>query len=67
LLAPRPTPKLEGQPLSAVRDWLFIIFASTLRVWRSSLHPHPDDAPYRGGKGLASSNSIFLLPSIHKP
>jgi hypothetical protein len=28
LLAPRPTPKLKGQPLSAVRDCLFNIFAS---------------------------------------
>jgi hypothetical protein len=27
LLAPRPTPKLEGHPLSAVRDYLFNIFA----------------------------------------
>jgi hypothetical protein len=30
LLAPRPTPKLEGHPLSAVRDCLFNIFAATL-------------------------------------
>jgi hypothetical protein len=29
LLAPRPTPKLEGHPLSAVRDCLFNIFAAT--------------------------------------
>jgi len=30
LLAPRPTPKLEDRPLSAVRDCLFNIFAATL-------------------------------------
>jgi hypothetical protein len=30
LLAPRPTPKLEDHPLSAVRDCLFKIFAATL-------------------------------------
>ena len=30
LLAPRPTPKLEDQPLSAVRDSFFNIFAATL-------------------------------------
>ena len=30
LLAPRPTPKLEGHPSSAVRDCLFNIFAATL-------------------------------------
>jgi len=31
LSAPRPTPKLEDHPLSAVRDCLFNIFAATLR------------------------------------
>ena len=30
LLAPRPTPKLEGHPLSAVCDCLFNLFAATL-------------------------------------
>jgi hypothetical protein len=34
LLAPRPAPKLEGHPLSAVRDCLFNIFAATLHTWR---------------------------------
>jgi hypothetical protein len=38
LLAPRPTPKLEDHPLSAVRDCLFNIFAATLRTGgRSSI------------------------------
>jgi hypothetical protein len=35
---PRPTPKLEDHPMSAVRDCLFNIFAATLnfaRVWGS--------------------------------
>jgi hypothetical protein len=36
LLAPRPTPKLEDHPLSAVRDCLFNIFAATLQNWRDS-------------------------------
>jgi len=31
LLAPRPTPKLEDHPLSAVRDCLFNIFRSSIR------------------------------------
>jgi hypothetical protein len=35
LLAPRPTPKLEDHPLSAVCD-LFNIFAATLQNWRES-------------------------------
>jgi len=32
LLAPRPTPKLEDHPSSAVRDYLFNLFAATLRI-----------------------------------
>jgi hypothetical protein len=32
LLAPRPTPKLENHPLSAVRDCLFNIFGATLHI-----------------------------------
>ena len=38
LLAPRPPPKLEDHPLSAVRDCLFNIFAATLYIGgRSSI------------------------------
>jgi hypothetical protein len=36
LLAPRPTPKLEDQSLSAVRDCFFNIFAASLHTWRAS-------------------------------
>jgi hypothetical protein len=36
LLAPRPTPKLEHHPLSAVRDCLLNIFAATLHIRRPS-------------------------------
>jgi len=32
LLAPRPTPKLEVHPLSAVHDCLFNLFAATLHI-----------------------------------
>jgi len=32
LLGPRPTPKLEDHPLSAVRDCLLNIFTATLRI-----------------------------------
>jgi len=32
LLAPRPTPKLEDQPLSIVRNCLFNLFAATLHI-----------------------------------
>ena len=37
-LAPRPTPKLEDHPLSAVRDCLFSLFAAALHIGgRSSI------------------------------
>jgi hypothetical protein len=37
-LAPRPTPKLEDHTLSAVRDYLFNVFAATLLIGgRSSI------------------------------
>jgi hypothetical protein len=48
LLAPRPTPKLEGHPLLAVRNCLFNVFAATLHIWRPFLHPQPKDVPCRG-------------------
>jgi len=37
LLAPRPTPKLEGHPLSAVRDCLVGVFAVILHIQRQSI------------------------------
>jgi len=38
LLAPRPTPSLEDHPLSAARDCLFNLFATTLHIGgRSSI------------------------------
>ena len=40
LLAPRPTPKLEDHPLSAVRDCLFNIFAATLHIGGRSSIPN---------------------------
>jgi hypothetical protein len=50
LLAPHPTPKFEGHPLSAVRDFLFNVFAATLHIRRPFLHPQPDDEPCRGDR-----------------
>jgi hypothetical protein len=35
LLGPRPTTNLEDNPLSAVRNCLFSIFAATLHIWRA--------------------------------
>jgi hypothetical protein len=48
LLAPRPTPKLEDHPLSAVRDCLFNVFAAILHIRRPFLNPQPEYAPWRG-------------------
>jgi hypothetical protein len=47
LLAPRPTPKLDDHPMSAVRDCLFNVLAATLHNWRPFLHLLPEDAPCR--------------------
>jgi hypothetical protein len=54
LLAPRPTPKLEDHPLSAVRDCLFNVFAATLHYWRPFLN-QPEDAPCRGDRDPLNS------------
>jgi hypothetical protein len=40
VLAPRPTSKLEGHPLSA----------AALHFWRSFPHPQPEDSPCRGDR-----------------
>jgi hypothetical protein len=59
--APRPTPKLENRPLSAVRDCLFNIFAVTLHIRRPLLHPQPEDVPCRGDKDpLITATGIHL-------
>ena len=46
LLPPRPTPKLEDHPLSAVRDCLLNIFAAAVQICRPFLHPQLEDAPW---------------------
>jgi hypothetical protein len=50
LLAPRPTPKLEDHPFSAVCDCLFNVFTATLHIRRPFVHPQPEDAPCRGDR-----------------
>ena len=50
LLAPRPTPKLEDHPLSALRDFVFNIFAATLPAGgRSSIRSL--NTRHAGGRG----------------
>jgi hypothetical protein len=55
LLAPRPTPKLEDHPLSAVRDCLLNIFAATLHIWR----PFPPSATW--GRAMPWWQATHLL------
>jgi hypothetical protein len=50
LLVPCPIPKLEGHPLSAVRDCLFNVFTATLHIQRPFLHPKPEDAQCHGDR-----------------
>jgi hypothetical protein len=50
LLAPRPTPKLEDTPLSALRSCLFKVFAAAFHIRRPFLHPQPEDALFRGDR-----------------
>jgi hypothetical protein len=58
LLAPRPTPKLEDHPLSAVHD---CIFAATLHIRRTFLHPQPKGAPCRGVRDPLIMDKAFTL------
>ena len=42
------TSKVQGRPLSAVRDRLFNITVATLHIWRPFLHPQPEDVSFCG-------------------
>jgi hypothetical protein len=55
LLAPRPNPKLENHPLSAIRDCLFNIFAATFHTSRPFLHPQPEETPCRGDREIKNT------------
>jgi hypothetical protein len=59
LLAPRPTPKLEGHPLSAVRVCLFNIFTATLRIWR------PSTLSATWGRAMSSWQRTYLIWGIY--
>jgi Ca2+/Na+ antiporter len=58
LLAPRPTPKLENHPLSAVQD---CIFAATLHIRRPFLHPQPEDAPCRCDRDTLIMDKFIII------
>jgi hypothetical protein len=59
LLAPRPKPKLENHPLSAVHDFLFHIFAATLHIWRPFLQSQPENAPCCDGRYPLTEGAPF--------
>jgi hypothetical protein len=61
LLASRPSFMLEDHPLSVFLDCLFNTFAATLRIWRTSLHPQPEDAPCHGDRGPYNVGSCAEL------
>jgi len=68
LLAPRPTPKLEDHPSSAVRDCLFNLFAATLHIGWPLLHQQPEDAPCRGdGDPLITWPTNQLISRNNQP
>jgi hypothetical protein len=66
-LTPRPKPKLENHPLSAVRSYLFNIFPATLLIWRSFLHPQSEDAPCRGDRDPLITVTVTHLPLWQGP
>jgi len=69
LLAPRPTPKLEDYPFSAVRNYLFNIFAATLHTEGPFLHPQLEDVPCRDDRDPLITAYLGLclkLRHIHK-
>jgi len=51
LLAPRPTPKLEDLPLSAIRNCFSVCSQLPFISGSRLLHPQPENAPCRGVKG----------------
>jgi hypothetical protein len=61
LIAPRPTPKLEDHPLSAVCDCLFNIFAATFHVWRPFLQLQPEEVLCCGDRNL-----LIMHPGGHQ-
>jgi hypothetical protein len=65
MLAPRPTPKLEEHPLSAVRDTLFNTFAATLHIRRPFLLPQPEDAPCCGDGPTYQHSRLIFSTHVH--
>ena len=64
--APRLTPTLEDYPLSAFRDSVFNIFATTFHIRRQFLHPLPEDAPCAGYRDPQIMGCLALVTGTHR-
>jgi hypothetical protein len=51
VVSPRPTPKLQDHPLSAVRDYYSMYSQLSSMPGGRLLHPQPEDAPCYGDSG----------------
>ena len=59
-LEPRPSTKLEDYPLSAVRDYLFNIFAGDLPIWKPFLQVETGDASFCGDRRLDNTANKII-------
>jgi hypothetical protein len=64
LLAPRPTPKLEDHPSSAVCGCLLNLCTATLHIGGRSSIRIPEDAPCRGDRDPHSWTESLLVKKI---
>jgi len=66
LLAPRPTPKLEDHPLSAIHDYLCNIFAATLHIGgRSSISYLRTCHAVVTGTNLSQTGQLICTKNMH--
>jgi hypothetical protein len=60
LLAPCPTPKLDGHPLLTVDDCLFKIFAATLRIGSRSFFRKP-----KTRRAVVTGNHLSAMENLN--
>ena len=64
-LAPRSTPKLQDNLLSAVCDCFFNTFAATLHIWAPLLCEQPQKAPCRFDRDPLVMEELWVTVSYH--
>jgi hypothetical protein len=64
VVSSRPILKVEGHPLSAVRDCLFNIFAATLHIWRPSPATRGRAMPLWQGTHFPQTQKIGVAISV---